>query len=239
MARLKILHRDRDLLVIHKPSGMKTYRDSAKDKELSAYDILKKQFAESEIFPVHRLDRGTDGLLIFALRPVVANLLQKAFREEKVKKTYWALVWGDPPIRGEWKISLKANEGPKDSFKDGEPAKGTQRALTKYRTLGRYETEGTEATPGHKFSWIECQPRTGRYHQIRRHASEAGFPLVGDAEYSSPERMKDSKEFKLNRIALSAVRIEFMHPTLRKPVLIETYPETTLGKIIKSLESSA
>lgn len=238
MARLKILHRDRDLLVIHKPSGMKTYRDSAKDEDLSAYDILKKQFAETEIFPVHRLDRGTCGLLIFALRPVVANLLQKAFREEKVKKTYWALVWGDPPVRGEWKASLKANEGPKDSFKDGESGKGSQRALTKFRTIGRYETEGTEAEPGKKFSWIECTPKTGRYHQIRRHAEGAGFPLVGDPDYSTPELLKASKEFKLSRIALSAVRIEFMHPTLRKPVLIETYPETTLGKIMKSLESS-
>lgn len=238
MARLKILHRDRDLLVIHKPSGMKTYRDSAKDKELSAYDVLKKQFAESQIYPVHRLDRGTDGLLIFALRPVVANLLQKAFREEKVQKSYWALVWGDPPVRGEWKTALKANEGQKDTFKDGEPTAGTQRALTKFRTMGRFETEGTETEPGKKFSWIECMPKTGRFHQIRRHAQGAGFPLIGDADYSSPEQMKASKEFKLNRIALSAVRIEFMHPTLRKPVLIETYPETTLGKIITSLRSS-
>ncbi len=238
MARLKILHRDRDLLVIHKPSGMKTYRDSAKDKELSAYDVLKKQFAESQIYPVHRLDRGTDGLLIFALKPVVANLLQKAFREEKVTKTYWALVWGDPPVRGEWKASLKANEGHKDSFKDGESSKGTQTALTKFRTLGRFETEGTESESGKKFSWIECIPKTGRFHQIRRHAEGAGFPLIGDSEYSTPEQMKNSKEFKMNRIALSAVRIEFMHPTLRKPVLIETNPETTLGKIFKSLESS-
>ena len=93
MARLKILHRDRDLLVIHKPSGMKTYRDSAKDKELSAYDVLKKQFAESQIYPVHRLDRVTDGLLIFALRPVVANLLQKAFREEKVQEISEAISY--------------------------------------------------------------------------------------------------------------------------------------------------
>lgn len=236
MARLKILHRDRDLIVIHKPSGMKTYRDSKKDTELSAYDVLKKQFVEAQIYPVHRLDRGTCGLLIFALRPDVANLLQKAFREEKVRKTYWALVWGDPPARGEWKAVLPA--------KDKED--GTQRAITKFRTRGRFETSTPEAAegtpenriPGRKFSWIECEPKTGRMHQIRRHAAGAGFPLVGDEDYSTPELTKASKEFKMKRIALSAIRLEFMHPTLRKPVLIETYPETTFGKILRLLESS-
>lgn len=236
MARLKILHRDRDLIVIHKPSGMKTYRDSKKDTELSAYDVLKKQFVEAEIYPVHRLDRGTCGLLIFALRPNVANLMQKAFREEKVRKTYWALVWGDPSARGEWKAVLPA--------KDKED--GTQRATTKFRTRGRFETSTPDAVegatenviPGRKFSWIECVPKTGRLHQIRRHAAGAGFPIVGDDEYSTPELEKASKEFKMKRIALSAIRLEFMHPTLRKPVLIETYPETTFGKILRLLESS-
>ncbi len=243
MARLKILHRDRDLIIIHKPSGMQTYRDSKADKELSAYDVLKKQFAEASIYPVHRLDRGTCGLLVFALKPDVANLMQKMFREERVKKLYWALVWGDPPKRGEWRSSLTSKEG------------GTQRALTKFRTIGRFETQGMpvaranadeeeeggaepETLPGRAFSWIECEPKTGRFHQIRKHASEAGFPLVGDPEYSTPELKEASKEFRMNRIALSAVRIEFMHPTYRKPVLIETYPETTYGKILRALENS-
>ncbi|MBC7385223.1 MAG: RluA family pseudouridine synthase, partial [Cryobacterium sp.] len=209
MARLKILFRDRDLIVIHKPSGMKTYRDSKKETELSAYDVLKKQFVEAQIYPVHRLDRGTCGLLIFALKPDVANLMQKAFREEKVRKTYWALVWGDPSARGEWKKPLEAKEKEKDGEKDARG--GTQRALTKFRTRGRFETDsGEEGVSGRKFSWIECEPKTGRLHQIRRHASEAGFPLVGDDEYSTAELKKASAEFKLKRIALSAIRLEFM-----------------------------
>jgi tRNA pseudouridine65 synthase len=227
MARLKILHRDKDLIVIHKPSGMKTYRDEKGESGLSAFDVLKKQFAEASLHPVHRLDRGTDGLLIFALRPDVANLLQKMFREEKVKKTYWALVWGDPPARAEWRKPLSEKE-----------SGSTQRALTKFRTRGRFETEEEEGVPGRKFSWIECEPKTGRFHQIRRHAAEAGFPLVGDPDYSTEELTEASKFFGMNRIALSSIRLEFMHPTLRKPVLIETYPETTFGKILRQLEMS-
>ncbi len=228
MARLKILHRDKDLIVIHKPSGMKTYNDEKGETGLSAYDVLKKQFAEAKLHPVHRLDRGTDGLLIFALKPDVANLLQKMFREEKVKKTYWALVWGDPPVRAEWKKPLSEKAGGT-----------TQRALTKFRTRGRFETDsGEEGVPGKKFSWIECSPQTGRYHQIRRHAAEAGYPLVGDPEYGTEDQREASKYFGMKRIALSSIRLEFMHPTLRKPVLIETYPETTFGKILRALESS-
>lgn len=228
MARLKVLHRDRDLLVIHKPSGMKSIRDSMKEKELSAFDVVKKTFAEAKVFPVHRLDQGTDGILLFAFRADVANLLQKAFREESIKKTYWALVWGDPPARGEWKTPLPAKEG------------GTQRALTKFRTLGRFETEAEiEGGAGRPFSWIECEPKTGRFHQIRRHASEAGYPLVGDEDYSSKELVAaSSKELGLSRIALTAVRIEFRHPRLRKPVLIETFPETRLGKLLDALEKA-
>lgn len=228
MARLKILFRDRDLLIIHKPSGMKTYRDEKGETGLSAFDVLKKQFAEATIHPVHRLDRGTDGLLIFALRPDVANLLQKLFREERVKKTYWALVWGDPPARAEWKKPLSDKE-----------SGASQRALTKFFTRGRYETEpAAEGEEGLAFSWIECEPKTGRFHQIRRHAAEAGYPLVGDPDYATEEQKKAAKVFGMNRIALSSVRLEFMHPTLRKPVLVETYPETTFGKILKELEST-
>ncbi len=227
MARLKILHRDRDLLVIHKPSGMLTYHDDKTEKGLSAYDILKKQFAEAKIHPVHRLDRGTDGLLIFALRPDVANLLQKMFKEERVKKVYWALVWGDPPARGEWKKALSEKE-----------SGSTQRALTKFFTRGRYETAPDADGKSYSFSWIECEPKTGRFHQIRRHASDAGYPLVGDPDYTPEDKKDAAKAFGMNRIALSSIRLEFMHPTLRKPVLIETYPETTFGKILKQLESS-
>lgn len=235
MARLKILLRDKDIIVIHKPSGMKTMRDSKKETELSAYDVLKKQFAEAQIYPVHRLDRGTCGLLIFALKPDVANLMQKAFKEEKVRKTYWALVWGDPPARGEWKRPLEVKEKEKE---EAVGRAGNQRALTKFRSRGRFETDAPEGEVGRKFTWIECEPKTGRFHQIRRHAADAGFPLIGDEEYSTPELKKASAEFKMKRIALSAVRLEFMHPTLRKPVLIETYPETTFGKILRILESS-
>lgn len=228
MARLKILHRDRDLVIIHKPSGMKTYRDEKTETGLSAYDILKKQFSEAKLHPVHRLDRGTDGLLIFALRPDVANLLQKMFREEKVKKAYWALVWGDPPARGEWKKNLSENE-----------TGSSQRALTKFFTRGRFETAPDAAGVTHKFSWLECQPVTGRFHQIRRHASGAGFPLVGDLDYGSEEQKTAAALFGMKRIALSSIRLEFLHPTLRKPVLIETYPETVFGKILRQLENSA
>jgi tRNA pseudouridine65 synthase len=229
MARLKVLHRDRDLLVIHKPSGMKTLRDSMKEKELSAFDVIKQRFPEAKLFPVHRLDQGTDGILVFAFRPDVANLMQKSFREETVKKTYWALVWGDPPARGEWKTAVPSKEG------------GSQRALTKFRTLGRFETEaeGEDAPAGKPFAWVECEPKTGRFHQIRRHASDAGYPLVGDAEYSPKDLLDASKkELRLNRIALTAVKIEFKHPTLRKPVLIETFPETTYGKLLQALKSA-
>lgn len=227
MARLKILHRDRDLVVIHKPSGMKTYRDEKGETGMSAFDVLKKQFAEAKLHPVHRLDRGTDGLLIFALRPDVANLLQKMFREEKVKKTYWALVWGDPPARAEWKKPLSEKES------------GTsQRALTKFRARGRFETEPDAEGKIHKFTWIECEPKTGRYHQIRRHAAGAGFPIVGDPDYSTEALTEASKVFGMKRIALSSIRLEFLHPTLRKPVLIETYPETTFGKVLRQLETS-
>lgn len=227
MARLKILHRDKDLVIIHKPSGMNTYNDEKGAAGLSAYDVLKKQFAEAKLHPVHRLDRGTDGLLIFALRPDVANLLTKMFREEKVKKTYWALVWGDPTARGEWKKPLSDKAGG-----------ATQRAQTKFRSRGRFETEADAEGKTHKFTWLECEPKTGRYHQIRRHAAEAGYPIIGDPDYSTEALTEASKIFGMKRIALSSIRLEFMHPTLRKPVLIETYPETTFGKILRQLENS-
>jgi tRNA pseudouridine65 synthase len=208
-------------------------RDSMKEKELSAFDVVKQRFPEAKIFPVHRLDQGTDGVLIFAFRADVANLMQKAFREETVKKTYWALVWGDPPTRGEWKTAVPTKEG------------GSQRALTKFRTLGRFETEGASASdgeepvPGRPFAWVECEPKTGRFHQIRKHASDAGYPLIGDADYSPKELLDASrKELKLGRVALTAVRVEFKHPTLRKPVLIETHPETTYGRLLEALKST-
>jgi len=176
---LQILHRDADLVAIDKPAGLLVH-PSALDahEERSALQLLQGQLGE-RLHPLHRLDKATSGVLLFARTPQAARRWGLAFEAGEVRKRYVALVRGWPQDQGEIDYPLA---------RDPElPSAGQLRvqAMTRYRCLARFDwpfsADGRH--PSSRYALVEVEPLTGRRHQIRRHFKHIAHPLVGDTTH--------------------------------------------------------
>jgi tRNA pseudouridine65 synthase len=230
---MKVLFQDASLLIVHKPEGLKVYRDSRDEPESLTDQIQSKVMRGQIVFPVHRLDAPTCGLVIFAKSAKVANLLQKKFQEGQIQKTYIAIVYGSVPSpRGRITHPLKH---PK--------TKQLQKAVTEFEVLDQVRV-GVE-----NYTVLRVTPLTGRFHQIRRHLDTEGFPIVGDPVYGKKKRrsmLDDRKKAPppegavssdggnpFRRMALSAVSVDFVHPVTKKRVQVSEMPEAEFGKWVK------
>ncbi len=197
----KIIHLDDAVVVIDKPSGLLSM-GSAREKERTAYRILNDhlralaQTARQQIFIVHRLDRETSGLMMFARSESVQATLQQNWK--RVTKKYLAVVEGVPP---DAQGTLKDHLAESQSLKVHRVARGGEPAITHYRILRR---------SGDK-SLLELTLETGRKHQIRVQLAARGHPIVGDQKYGAttdPAR----------RLALHACELKFRHPVSGAPM---------------------
>ncbi|MBU6152868.1 MAG: RluA family pseudouridine synthase [Bdellovibrionales bacterium] len=197
--KFKVIHRDSFCLCAHKPHGISTYRESRGGNAPGLKELLEDQLNQ-RLFPVHRIDADTSGLVLFALDPKSAAAFTRLFKEHKVKKTYHAWCVGETPSKGCIKTPLKKNKSDE-----------TESARTDY----------TRLKSGRGFSLVEIHPYTGRFHQIRRHFDSIGHSLVGDPLYGNPEPWTGF--FKgAPRLMLQAAELEFIHPISRKPLKIKT-----------------
>jgi tRNA pseudouridine65 synthase len=187
---LEILYQDKDVVAVNKPSGMLVHRGWANDKVVAMTEV-RDQIGEW-VYPVHRLDRGSSGALLFALSSEVAATLGHAFSERLVQKYYLALLRGVPEERG-----LIDHDIPK---KEGGPKVSSQTAYRRLGVSGRY-------------SLVEAMPRTGRLHQIRRHFKHISCPLIGDVKYGKGEHNRHFRDnYNLHRLALHSHGLSVDHP---------------------------
>lgn len=232
--RLPVLHVDEQRVVIHKPSGLHTHPSALSPREDSAARWLGQQL-EGAVHPVHRLDRGASGLLLFARDPRSAQILSLAFRQRQVHKVYLALVRG-------W---LEADEGVVDRpLKDGDPASlqpREQEALTRWRVLARVEApfcagRGAHAFPTTRLSLVECRPESGRMHQIRRHMNGLGHPLLGDGEHGDRHLNRVlARELGLERLALVCTQLAFPALETLDALQLETGLDPDLCRVLERL----
>jgi tRNA pseudouridine65 synthase len=196
---LTLLHRDDQLAIFAKPSGMLVHRGWG-DDAVVAVDLAREAVG-ARVHPAHRLDRATSGVLVFTLDPASAATLGRAFEEGRVQKRYLALVRGiapeerivDHPVR-------RGEEGP-----ERVPA----------------ITEIRRRFAGDRWSLVEARPRTGRLHQIRRHLKHLSHPVVGDVNYGKGEVNRFFRErYDLRRLALHAVEVRFAHPRTGEEVVV-------------------
>jgi len=204
---IDILYEDNHLIAVNKRSGDITQGDKTGDVPLSDHIkkyIKKKYKKEGDVFlgTIHRLDRPTSGVIVFARTSKALKRMNEQFRNNKVQKTYWAIVNNAPPNEhGTLKNYLKKNQKQNKSYiakKDGK------KAILHYQFLKKLNN----------YSLLKIQLETGRHHQIRVQLANIGCIIKGDLKYGANRSNKDAS------IHLLARNIEFTHPVTKKKIQI-------------------
>ena len=222
---LQILFEDNHLIIINKRVGDIVQGDKSGDKPLS--EVVKDYIAFTYQKPgkvflgvVHRLDRPTTGIVIFAKTSKALERMNKMLREKQVKKTYWALVEGIPDLsEATLKHYLRKNPKNNKSTAFSKETKDAKNAVLHYATLLKLD----------RYSLLEINLETGRHHQIRCQLSVCGHPIKGDLKYGSKRSNQNGG------IHLHAIKIEFNHPVKKELLSVEApLPNDPLWEICAS-----
>jgi len=207
---IPIIYEDEYYVIVDKPSKLLVHRTAMSRDNIFLLQELRNQLGY-HVYPVHRLDRPTSGLIIFGKSKAAHLEMSLLFRDRQIRKTYWAVVRG---WCGEGVIdkSLRKVNDRGDFL--GERVE----AITHYSELARYELPYfVDKYPTTRYALVEIKPETGRYHQIRRHFKSLSHPLLGDTKYGKPVHNHFLREtIGLDRLMLLANRLEFKHPYTHK-----------------------
>ncbi|MDE6116268.1 MAG: RluA family pseudouridine synthase [Duncaniella sp.] len=215
--RLKLVYEDDDIIVVNKGYGLLSM-GTDKIKEGTAYsilrDYLKWQDPRNKLFIVHRLDRDTSGLMVFAKSVEAKERLQHNWNNMVLSRKYLAVVEGKPePEEGEVRSYLAENSR-FEVYSTNNPAEG-QLAITRYKTL----------RSRNGYSLMEVTLDTGRKNQIRVHMKDLGHPITGDRRYGA-------KSSPIHRMALHAQTLRFVHPITRKDMNFTTPIPASFAKMV-------
>ncbi len=221
----RILHEDDCCIAVLKPAGMFVHPTSWSTET----DVLTRRlqdFFGHRVFPVHRLDRATSGVIVFGRSSEAAGGLARQFRERRVVKKYLAVVRGYTDHAGTIDHPLRAD--------DNKPARD---AVTDFRRISTVELPVPAGRyPTARFSLIEAMPKTGRLHQIRRHLHHISHPVVGDTVYGKGLQNRLFRElFSCHRLLLTAVELTFEHPVTDQLLTITAPLDDELRAIFTEL----
>lgn len=207
---LEIIYRDEYLIAINKPNGLLVHRTKiAAQSAIFALQTLRNQIGQ-HVFPIHRLDRKTSGVLLFALDAKIVKEVQQQIENQSVTKKYLAIVrgWFPEEIEVDYALTNDRNK--------------TQEAITFFKKikqselpipLGKFETS--------RYSLIEAFPKTGRQHQIRKHLNHLRHPIIGDRPHGCNKQNRLFKNrWDMMTMLLHASELHFEHPVLKKPISI-------------------
>ena len=236
---LNIIYEDAAIIVVNKEAGMVVHPAPGNYDHTLVNALLFHCHDLSGIGGVlrpgivHRLDKGTSGLIVAAKSDAAHHSLAAQFKNHEVEKTYLALVWGDMKgDRGE--IILPVGRHPGDRKKMSTKSKRGREAITYWKVKERYGLA----------TLLEVEIKTGRTHQIRVHLSDRGYPVVGDAVYGNASKIRSitdavlKAQFKvLNRQALHAARLSFTHPQSGEKVVFEAAMPEDMASLCAQLKS--
>lgn len=208
---LEILYQDEYMVVVNKPNGLLVHRSSiANDAEEFALQILRDQIGKF-VYPVHRLDRKTSGILVFGLDKATTRLLQEEFQKKETIKEYQAIVRGYFPTEIEVDYALTNDRGK------------VQAAITTFRRLQMTEIDvplGKHSTS--RYSLIAAFPQTGRMHQIRKHCNHLRHPIIGDRPHGCNKQNRLFKErWNMTNMLLHAKTLNLCHPITKEKMILE------------------
>ncbi|MFZ9029370.1 MAG: pseudouridine synthase [Crocinitomicaceae bacterium] len=222
---MEILFQDEHFVAVNKPAGLLVHR-SAIAKDATEFALQKtRDLVRKEVHPIHRLDRKTSGVLLFAFELDTLRLMQQVFNEGEVRKEYHAIVRGFTQDSGEIDYALVNDKGTEQS------------ALTNYTTHKRWEIDkpfGKHKTS--RYSYVHVFPVTGRMHQIRKHFAHIFHPIIGDRPHGCNKQNKFFKEeFDLSEMLLHARSYSFQHPITKEQLRIEAPMRDEFDRIINIL----
>jgi tRNA pseudouridine65 synthase len=212
---IELLFVDAHVVVANKPSGLLVHRGWDKDDDVAMFRV--RDAIGQHVHPLHRLDRGTSGALVFARTREAAAVLSKAFEAGCVEKRYLALVRGTPPEAGVVDYPIPRTEG-------GPRVPAT----TRFVRVARSAVD--------RCSLVLAAPETGRLHQVRRHLRHIDHPLVGDVRHGSGTINRHYRaRYDLHRLALHALRVAFDHPATGARIDVTAPVPDDLGDALELL----
>jgi tRNA pseudouridine65 synthase len=233
---LEILYRDDHLVAVNKPSGLLVHRSMIDRHETEfAMQIVRDQIGR-HVYPVHRLDKPTSGVLLFALNSDIARKMTEIFTARETVKEYLAVVRGFTQEHGLIDYPLKEMLD-KMTDKKARQDKEAQEAVTEYFRLGTVELPyPVSRYPVARYSLVRCVPKTGRKHQLRRHMKHIMHPIVGDTKHGRGEHNQLFRaKFDCHRLLLHAFRFSFTHPVSGTPVVIEAGLDAVFANVVAQL----
>ena len=230
---LEILYQDEHLIAINKPSGLLVHKSPIDKREtLFALQLVRDQIGQW-VYPIHRLDKPTSGVLIFALNSEVARMLSEDFKAHQIHKEYIAVVRGYTPQEALIDYDLKVLLD-KKADKDRSDNKAPQEARTQYHRLATVELPyAVSRYPVARYSLVRLLPQTGRKHQLRRHLKHIFHPIVGDTKYGRGEHNQLFREkFGSHRLLLHASKVTFSHPITGEEMMIEAGVDEVFKRVL-------
>jgi tRNA pseudouridine65 synthase len=231
---LSVLYRDDFLVAIHKPAGLLVHRsDIDRHETRFAVQLLRDQIGR-RVHPLHRLDKGTSGVLLFAFDADSAREVGGQFERNEVRKQYLAVVRGWPPAAGIIDHPL-ARRFDDYGRKPGPAGKAEALpAVTGYRRLATIELPAAvDRYPTSRYALLSLAPQSGRQHQLRRHMKHIAHPIIGDATWGKGVHNRFFRQrFGCGRLLLACTCIELRHPLDGHALSIKAPPEESFASVI-------
>jgi tRNA pseudouridine65 synthase len=231
---LPILFQDDHYVAVDKPSGIFVHPSALSPREkITCLSIVRDQI-QKWLYPVHRLDRATSGVLIFGLSSEAASRLQDLLKADdsghRVQKKYSAVVRGWPQEAFEVNLPLKEDE-------ESEPVPALTR-FKKVREIEFPEPVGKRYATA-RYAWVEAEPLTGRFHQIRKHLASASYPIIGDRVHGdSKHNVYFRDRHGCARLLLHATHLSFEHPFTKNRVSISSVLPSEFTRIFEERVTS-
>lgn len=232
---LEILYRDEHIVAIHKPAGLLVHRSILDRHETRfAVQLLRDQIGH-RVWPAHRLDRGTSGVLVFALDKALAAKLGRQFESREVEKRYLAVVRGWPDTEGLIDHPLAVI---RDEYELPLPCPtAAQESRTRFTRLATVELPiAVDRYPQSRYALVLLEPETGRRHQLRRHMKHIAHPIIGDATHGKGVHNRMFAErFASRRLLLACVSMSLTHPLSGEALHLVASPSADFTAVTTAL----
>jgi tRNA pseudouridine65 synthase len=234
---LDILYHDDHLIAINKPSGLLVHRSNIDRHETRfAVQLLRDQIGQ-RVYPLHRLDKATSGVLLFALDADSARLVGLQFERNQVGKRYLAVVRGWPAESGLIDHPLSRQFDDYGRCFSAESPSEALPASTEYRRLDCVEIDAAvDRYPTSRYALVQLLPHSGRQHQLRRHMKHIAHPIIGDANWGKGLHNRFFQQrFDCHRLLLASTRLDLHHPHTGAALSIVAAPQDSFTRVLEAL----